>query len=684
VLGWRTPRASEEAGLTTDRRPPGWLDLVVRSAGLAVVSLGLVGLPLALLGRFGRVPVALGSVVVFAVLTLLWQLSRRGAPARPVGRTATVVGVLALLVAVTSGVVNSSQHYSHLLVDGDPAVYAATGALLARTGELTVPTQAAELYSDNPTLVYAGAGYFPSQDEPTLYPQFFHLLPVLLAVADWLGGTQLALVVTPILGAFSLLAFFAFAARVVRPVWALLAMTTLAVLLPQLHFSRDFFSEIPSQLLVFAGLALLWDVTGERRRTGAAALAGGLVAGLVLGGSTMARIDAFLYLIPLAVALLLLRTGRTGLAVVAGMAVSATVAIVDGYVGSPIYVASVEPELLQAAAVLALVGVAAVVVRRGPAWPSRVGERLAWPVAGLLVALAAFAWFVRPMIEVARDIPARTNATIADLQGREGQEVDVPRSYDELTMVWLDWYVGPVTLVLGVLGLAYLSARILRGRDLRLAPFVLVVGFATAIYVWQPGIFPVHYWASRRFLPVSFPGLVLLAVLVGERAFAWGRHHQDQRVRRVVPPAAGLLAAGVLVFPLALLPGATLPRSYDGLLPAVTQMCGSLLPDDVVLLVGGAPVTTGLPQAVQGYCGVAAASAGSDTRLSDVQEIADRAEQLGRRLVLLSPVPDPDLTPEGVAFREIFDVTVPTQALSLTRLPDEVYPYRIRLFQAVL
>jgi len=674
----------QEAGLTTDRRPPGWLDLVVRSAGLAVVSLGLVGLPLALLGEFRRAPVALGSAAVFAGLTLLWQLSRRGAPARRVGRTATVVGVLALLVAVTSGVVNSSQHYSHLIVDGDPAVYAATGALLARTGELTVPTQAEELYADNPTVVYAGAGYYPSQGEPTLYPQFFHLLPVLLAVADWLGGTPLMLVVTPILGAFSLLAFFAFAARVVRPVWALLAMTTLAMLLPQLHFSRDFFSEIPSQLLAFAGLALLWDITGERRRTGGAALAGGLVAGLVLGGSTMARIDAFLYLIPLAVALMLLRTGRTGLAVVAGMAVSATVAIVDGYVVSPIYVESVEPELIQAAAVLVLIAVAAVVLRRGPAWPSRVGERLAWPVAGLLVALAAFAWFVRPVVEVARDIPARTNATIADLQGREGQEVDVPRSYDELTMIWLDWYVGPVTLVLGVLGLAYLSFRILRGRDLRLAPFVLVVGFATAIYVWQPGIFPVHYWASRRFLPVSFPGLVLLAVLVCERAFAWGRHSQDQRVRRVVPPAAGLLAAGVLVFPLALLPGATLPRSYDGLLPAVTDMCGSLLPDDVVLLVGGPPVTTGLPQAVQGYCGVAAASAGTDTQPSDVQEIADRAEALGRRLVLLSPVPEPDLAPEGVAFREIFDITVPTQALSLTRLPDQVYPYRIRLFHAVL
>ena len=34
-------------------------------------------------------------------------------------------------------------------------------------------------------------------------------------------------------------------------------------------------------------------------------------------------------------------------------------------------------------------------------------------------------------------------------------------------------------------------------------------------------------------------------------------------------------------------------------------------------------------------------------------------------------------------FREIFDVTVPTQALSLSKRPDEVYDYRLRLFMAL-
>ena len=181
----------------------------------------------------------------------------------------------------------------------------------------------------------------------------------------------------------------------------------------------------------------------------------------------------------------------------------------------------------------------------------RLGARLAWPVAGLTVALAAFAWFVRPLVQVTRKIPDRTNKTIASLQKSEGLAVDVPRSYDELTMVWLSWYLGPAGLALGVLGLAWLSWRVLRGQDLRLAPFVLLVGLATAVYVWHPGIFPVQYWASRRFLPVTFPGLLLAAVwacaAVWERWPGW---------RRTLP---ALAAASVLAFPLALLPGATLP-----------------------------------------------------------------------------------------------------------------------------
>jgi hypothetical protein len=609
--------------------------------------------------------VAVGALLVFLLLHLLWRRGTRDDDlgARPAGRSATVLALLALAVALTSAAVNARSHASHLLVDGDPAVYAVTGTLLARTGGLTVPTDDV-LFGGEGTVEHAGAGFFDSADERTVYPQFLHLLPVLLAVASWLGGVPLLLLVTPLLGAAGLLALYCLAARLVHPAWALLATGTLAVLLPQLHFSRDTFSEVPSQLLVLTGLSLLWDLTAPERLRAGARISGpawgaGLVAGLVLGASAMARIDAFLYFVPLAAALVLLRAGRTGLAVAAGAALSASVALADGGLGSPAYLASGSTQLWAVGAALAGVGVVALVMwRAAPPWVARTGRQLAWPAAGVVVALAAFAWFVRPSVAVVREATERTSTLVAALQQAEG----------------LAWYVGPVTLALAVGGLAWLTARLLRGQDLRLAPFVLLVGVITAVYVWKPGIVPVHYWASRRFLPVSFPGLVLLAVLVCDRLW--------RLPRRAARPVAALLGAGVVGFPSAALPGAALPASYDGLVPAVEAMCGSLLPDDVVLLVGGTPVTDGLPQVVEGVCGVPAGSAGRRTTTADVRQVSAAVRAQGRRLVVLSPVPDPDDVPDELAFRPVFDVTVPTPALSLSGRPDEVYPYRLRLFGA--
>ena len=651
---------------------PGWLDGLVRVAAFGVTALGLAGLPLALTGHFRRLPVALLTLLVLVAMWVPWRRWRvRARPGRgPAGRTATVLAGLAVCLAAASFAVNAAASSQHLLVDGDPAVYAVTGALLAHDGALTVPTHGDTLFGGDPTLNFAGTGFFDSKREPSVYPQFFHLLPVLLAGATWAGGVQGALWLGSLVGALALLAFYAFAARVVRPGWALLATATLSVLLPQLHFTRDTFSETPAQLLVFAGLAMLWDVTGARRRELPAS--GALVAGVVLGGAAMARVDSFFYLVPIAAALLLLQAGRTGLAVLAGMLLSAAVALADGWFGSPFYLSSIKLPLAETAVAMLLLAGAAYALRSRPTWLRPLGRRLALPAGAAVIVAAAYAWFVRPYVVVTRDIPERSRGVITSLQQREHLPVGFPRAYDEMTMRWLSWYVGPVALGLGVLGLAWCTTRLLRGRDLQQAPFVLLTGAITAVYIWKPAILPVQYWATRRFLPVSLPGGLLLAVLVCQQV--WAR-------RRVVAVALG---AAVIGFPLALLPRATLPRDYVGLLPAFRAMCGTLLPSDIVLLTGGPPATAALPQAVTGYCHVPAASAGLRTKAADVSRLAATAHTQGRRLVLLSSVVDPTEVPAGTTFRPVFDVTVPTQALSLSHRPDEVFDYRIRLFAAVL
>src|SRR5207302_1025237 len=165
-----------------------------------------------------------------------------------------------------------------------------------------------------------------------LYVQFLHLLPLTLAAGAWLGGSALMLKVNAILGALSLLMFYAFCTRLVRPLVALGATLALAVNFVQVYFARDAYSEIIAQFFLFAGLFVLWDARAawDRRR--------GFLAGLLLGTTCLARIDSFVYLVPLSAYVfgeIALATGRErrrfALAVGAGVAGPAALGAVDLY-----------------------------------------------------------------------------------------------------------------------------------------------------------------------------------------------------------------------------------------------------------------------------------------------------------------------------------------------------------------
>jgi hypothetical protein len=631
---------------STTGRPPGWTCSRAPPPSPSWPS-AWSGWPLALLGELRPRPTAVGALLVFLGLHLLWWSRQRATPRTGAGPVRARAGRPGPAGRRQQRRGQRSQHYEHLIVDGDPAVYAVTGALLARNGELTVPTRAEELYGGNETVEFAGSGWFDTRASRPSTRSSSTCCRCCWPPPAGSAAPSLLLLVNPVLGGCSLLAFYAFAARVVRPAWALLATASLAVLLPQLHFSRDAFSEIPSQLLVFAGLALLWDVTGPRRPTGWPALAGGSSPGWCSAArrwpastpsSTSCRWPS-----AAARPRRLDRPGRRRRRRRLGR-----LALVDGYLGSPVYVESVEGPLLQTAAALLLVAVAAVVVRRSPAWVPRLGARLAWPVAGLTVGWrpspgSSGRWCRSP----ARSRTARTRPS--PRCRRRGAAVDVPRSYDELTMVWLSWYLGPAALALGVLGLAWLSWRVLRGQDLRLAPFVLLVGLATAVYVWHPGIFPVQYWASRRFLPVTFPGCCSRrcgpAPVVGPLAgLAADAARAGRRVRAGLPAGAAARRHAA-----AQLRGAGRCGRADVRLAAAVRRRAA---------GRRGAVTDGLLQPVQGYCGVAAGAASLDTTPADIEEVAAAARAAGRRLVLLSPIPDPAVAPDA-EFREIFDVTVP-------------------------
>ncbi|MER6828377.1 hypothetical protein ABT352_20520 [Streptosporangium sp. NPDC000563] len=248
----------------------GWLDRTRRpSAGrvLAVVSVVpvlvlagwlLAGLPLLLLGWFRPlVAVPLGLVAI----ALLCRYGLRRLPEIVEATAWQVTGVVA--VALASGIFNGLLHGEQLIVRRDPATYAQYGIWLARHGSLPIPFQDWAFGGTDPALHFDSVGFYVSGG--AVVPQFMPGAPMLHVVGAWLGDIAGLLLVPPVLGAAAVLVLAGVVARLAGARWAPLAALVFAVCLPILYTSRTTFSEIPSLVLLFGGLALLYDAEARLR-----------------------------------------------------------------------------------------------------------------------------------------------------------------------------------------------------------------------------------------------------------------------------------------------------------------------------------------------------------------------------------------------------------------------------------
>jgi hypothetical protein len=317
-------------------------------------------------------------------------------------------------------------------------------------------------------------------------------------------------------------------------------------------------------------------------------------------------------------------------------------------IGSPVYLGLQSENLDLILLALAATAVVCAVLVAGRRWSLRLwqvlhGRVLAASVCGVLVLLCGYAAFVRPRTEVGRNLPPAQPTAVESLQLRAGLESDPLRSYDEQSLIWLTWYLGAAAVALGLLALVLLVWRSLRRqpseRDgqqaLAVLGFLLLFGASTVLYLWRPSIIPVHYWAMRRFLPVTIPGCCCWRCgwCRGARPLALaGRRRRGGSAAG----AAGRLPAG--------------PPDRAGVRPdaGVTErLCAELEPDDAVLLVGGGTLATGMPQTLRAFCGVPVAVVDTATTLADVTAVADAAQAAGKRLVLLSAIEAPAWSTAG-------------------------------------
>jgi hypothetical protein len=601
--------------------------------------------------------------------------------------TARQVGAV-VAVAVGSGVFNAIMHSEQLIVRRDPATYAQYAIWLSGHGSLPIPAQAEAFGGADPALMFESVGFYDVGG--SVVPQFMPGPPLLFAAGDWLGG----LLLTPaVLGALAVLTLAGVVGRLVGGRWAPVAALAFAVSLPILYTSRTTFSEIPSLVLLFGGLALVHDALSRGRVRGRAWGWDGALAGLVFGLAVLVRIDGLRDVLPvLAFAGTLIawrRLGRPqgalGPPLLLGLAVGAGLGLLAAYVLARPYLSylsrSVNPLLLICGAVLLLTLAGTLAAPRlarirMPRWLPDVGA--------VLVVLVMVGLAVRPWLQTVRRVATTkedklTAAFIEQSQKIDRLPVDGTRLYSELSLHWVSWYVGIPAIVLATVAAAVLVRGLLRnGSPAEWLLPLAVIGWTTVTTLLRPEITPDQPWAARRLVPVVIPGLILLAVW----GLEWVRGQAVLRGYGRWIAAAGTVL--ILVPPVITSIGTAFTQVERGERAAVEAMCAKIPPNASVLIVER---VTGnrFTQLVRGMCGRPAAQVravtGDTADEADVRRMIARVRATGRVPVVLAAE-----AAQVAAYgpkTQVMALVTPQDERALVDAPNGTWTLRIDVWMAV-
>ncbi len=674
MQGTTTPSSTVDAGPppppSRDHDKAPFAARLSAGAMSGVAATTIVGLLLGMLGLFSIWLLAPLAAIVGFGLHRMWPTSGSASPA------GSAVWAAALLVAVLSTATNMAQPSEQLIGGRDGGTYMLTAAWLAQDGALLIDARQGP-FGESPDLDFGGPGFFDSRDDGRLNPQFLHGLPVLMAAGGEVGGDWLLMRVNALLGGLALMLVFAFAQLLVRPWLAFLVQATLAANLVFAFYARAPFAEILAMIFVFGGLWALWSAWEAESPRGV------ILAGVFIGGSFLARLDALVLLIPLVMFLAYEQRKAGGRSRLVrgfwrGMLPMLLLALGDLILVTPQYLANHRKVVLPIfAAVVAVVlidelfgrGISTAVGRLSP----EAFVRVAWAGAAIVALGMFFAYVVRPLVQVVGG-----GAYLTLIMTEDELAAGESRLFSEQSARWLGWYLGPVTVLFGSLGWAMLSRRVLGGTRRLTLPFLLSFSAITVLYLWRPSVNPDHIWAMRRFLPIVIPGfLIVAAVLLDE---GWSAAH---RWRKTALAKGGMAVAATAVFVGSLVPFAPLAdlHEFAGLADDVRDGCRLMGDDAAVLFVDPSHGSGGgrVAPTYRGFCGFPAASTANNDRafIAGLQAAWD-AE--GRQLWLLALEPSvlQDLGAEPV--QEVIVGSYEILELTFTRRPDAVADFEIEIY----
>jgi len=659
----------------------------------------LAGLPLLLLGVFRPLPMLVVSVLlavglVLAVLRWVPQASPPDPASLPdpdgsAERARTPWWVLIALIVIAAGF-GADQfifHAQQIIIMRDPASYIQFGNWLAGHGSLPIPADRAAFGPAHQVLRFDSYAFY--QVGGTVVPQFMAGLPMLLAGGFWAGGVSTAAAMGALFGALGVLAFGGLVARLAGPRWALLAALVLALSMPEQVTSRSTYSEPVVQILFFGGLCLVIDsLTAQGRRAQVAAALGGLALGITL----LVRIDGASDMLAVVPYLGLLLIGRRPQAVpmLGGLVIGGLYGVVDGLVLSRPYLHSIKTSLVPLVLVSILVVLAtgaAVVVLRERGLPQITRSWLP-NAAAALAFVVTLAFIVRPYLQTSHAAAtATTRSVIASFQRDNHLPVDPTRTYYEISLHWVFWYIGVPAVLLGTLGAAVLARRCVRGRAPAWTLPLMVFAWTIVTTLYRPSITPDQPWASRRLVPAVLPGFILLAVWALPWLTGWLRRHGYDRVFRAgvstVGVAALVIPAVLTTYGLGIKDGGkgglraaattvAFTRTYRGEIAAVARLCAAI-PGNASVLIVTSSVADHLAEVVRGTCDVPVARLPTTTPSpAQVRDVVSGIRQAGRQPVLLAATKS-ELTRYGGSVREVMALRIVQDGHTLTTPPKTTW-----------
>jgi hypothetical protein len=647
-------------------------------AALFFAVLGTVSTGLLLLESFDGF-LALGIAAVLTAVLARWTRVDEELSARD-----RRFDLAAVVLALAFAGLQAATSAQNIAVDRDPGVYTVTAKWLTTHSDVDIDTHA-QLFGDPGGITYPSAGFGPTTTPNHVYAQGAHVVPAIVSIGGRIGGDALLFRTNALIGGLALLAMYALGRRVVGRGPSLAAAALLALTLPFLAFSRDVYTEPYSQLLLLGGLALLWQARPGRPGTWA-------LAGLVLGGSCLARIDAFLALpfvvaygaLVLGIAADRARAARDVGALLTAAALPAVLGWLDLRELAPGYYRDLHSNfvglisLLVAAVVASVVLVVVCWTTPVAGWVSARLDRIGTVLAGLVV-LVGLVLASRPLWFTSHSVTdGPVQKVIEAYQKTEGVAIDGTRSYGEQSVTWLAWYLGPLLAGAALFGTALLVRRACVRRELATVPFLLVFLSTAGLYLRDPQISPDQIWAMRRYMPVVLP----VAGLVGMYAFSLllGRLGPGGRRLASVSLVLGLLAPVLFLSR----PFLTV-REYDPQLAEVKRVCAAL-PDDAALLVVGEFLSARYPMTVRAFCNVPTVAEPVLDLPRATQAFATLKAE-GKRLFVLTSGDDLDQLPAGATTVDpapVSSITLRVWTRVITTPPRQAPPRPRELFLGVV